>query len=113
MLALFGPTASGKSAVAEAIADEIPAEIVSADSMQVYRGLPILTNQADAPAHLVAVWDLDHEASVAEYARLAHAAIDGVLGRLPDAGRRRRHGPLLPRRAGRARGSACTRAGRP
>ena len=49
--------------------------------MQVYRGLPILTNQADAPAHLVAVWDLDHEASVAEYARLAHAAIDGVLGR--------------------------------
>jgi tRNA dimethylallyltransferase len=82
VLALFGPTASGKSAVAEAIADEIPVEVVSADSMQVYRGLPILTNQTDPPAHLVAVWDLDHEASVAEYSRLAHAAIDGVLGRL-------------------------------
>jgi tRNA dimethylallyltransferase len=81
VLALFGPTASGKTAVAEAIADEIPTEIVSADSMQVYRGLPILTNQAPAPAHLVAVWGLDHEASVAEYARLAHSAIDGILGR--------------------------------
>jgi tRNA dimethylallyltransferase len=85
VLGLFGPTASGKSAVAEAIADEIPSEIVTADSMQVYRGLPILTNQAGAPAHLVAVWDLDHEASVAEYARLAHEAIDEALerGRTP------------------------------
>ena len=45
VLAIFGPTGSGKSAVAEAVADRIPAEIVSADSMQVYRGLPILTNQ--------------------------------------------------------------------
>jgi tRNA dimethylallyltransferase len=45
--------------------------------MQVYRGLPILTNQS--PARLVAVWPLDHEASVAEYAPLAHAAIDEVL----------------------------------
>ena len=47
-LAVFGPTASGKSAVAEAIAARIPAELVSADSMQLYRGLPILTNQAPA-----------------------------------------------------------------
>jgi tRNA dimethylallyltransferase len=81
VLALFGPTASGKSAVAEAIADEIPAEIVSADSMQVYRGLPILTNQPSRPTHLVAIWELDHEASVAEYARRAHHAIDEILGR--------------------------------
>jgi len=36
VLGLFGPTASGKTAVAEAIADRIPAEVVSADSMQVY-----------------------------------------------------------------------------
>ena len=80
MLALFGPTASGKSAVAEAIAEEIPAEIVSADSMQVYRGLPILTNQPERPAHLVAIWELDHEASVAEYSRRAHSEIDEILG---------------------------------
>ena len=80
VLAIFGPTASGKTAVAEALADRIPAEIVSADSMQVYRGLPILTAQPERPTRLVAVWDLDHEASVGEYARLAHEAIDDVLG---------------------------------
>ena len=79
VLAIFGPTASGKSAVAEAIADRIPAELISADSMQVYRGLPILTNQSPRAAHLVAIWELDHEGSVGEYQTLAHAAIDGVL----------------------------------
>ena len=83
VLALFGPTASGKTAVAQAIAERIPAELVSADSMQVYRGLPILTNQS--PARLVGIWPLDHEASVAEYQDLAHAAIDEILaaGRTP------------------------------
>jgi tRNA dimethylallyltransferase len=83
VIAIFGPTASGKSTVAEEIARRIPAEIVSADSMQVYRGLPILTNQS--PGRLVAIWDLDHEASVGEYQELAHAAIDDILeaGRTP------------------------------
>jgi tRNA dimethylallyltransferase len=83
VLAIFGPTASGKTAVAQALAQRIPAELVSADSMQVYRGLPILTNQA--PARLVGIWPLDHEASVAEYQQLAHTAIAEVLaaGRTP------------------------------
>jgi tRNA dimethylallyltransferase len=83
VLAIFGPTASGKTAVAQAVAERIPAELVSADSMQVYRGLPILTNQT--PARLVGIWSLDHEASVAEYQRLAHVAIDEILesGRTP------------------------------
>jgi tRNA dimethylallyltransferase len=80
VVAIFGPTGSGKSSVAEAIAGRIPAEVVSADSMQVYRGLPILTNQPPQPTRLVAVWELEHEASVGEYARLAHAAIDEILG---------------------------------
>ena len=79
VLAIFGPTASGKSAVAEAVAERIPAEIVSADSMQVYRGLPILTNQPSTPVRLTAIWELDDEASVGEYAELAHAAIDEIL----------------------------------
>jgi tRNA dimethylallyltransferase len=79
VLALFGPTASGKTAVAEALADRIPAEIVSADSMQLYRGLPILTAQPERPSRLVAIWELDHEASVGEYEQLAHAAIDEIL----------------------------------
>jgi tRNA dimethylallyltransferase len=79
VVAIFGPTASGKSAVAEEVARRTPAEIVSADSMQVYRGLPILTNQAQSPGRLTAIWDLGHEASVGEYAALAHHAIDEIL----------------------------------
>ncbi|MEZ5099431.1 MAG: tRNA (adenosine(37)-N6)-dimethylallyltransferase MiaA [Thermoleophilia bacterium] len=79
VVAIFGPTASGKSAVAEAVAVSLGGEVVSADSMQVYAGAPILTNQPVAPTHLVAIWPLDHEASVAEYAGLAHAAIDELV----------------------------------
>ena len=85
VLAILGPTASGKSSVAEALAALLPAELVSADSMQVYRGLPILTNQSTQPAHLVAVWPLSHEASLGEYQGLAQTAIDEILaeGRIP------------------------------
>jgi tRNA dimethylallyltransferase len=79
VLAIFGPTASGKSAVAEEIARRIPAELVSADAMQVYRGLPILTNQSEVPARLVGFLGLDEEGSVADYQRLAHAAVDEIL----------------------------------
>ena len=79
VLALFGPTASGKTAVAEALAERISAEIVSADSMQLYRGLPILTAQPERLTRLVAIWELDHEASVGEYQQLAHATIDEIL----------------------------------
>ncbi len=77
VLAIFGPTASGKSAVAEEVTRLIPAELVSADAMQVYRGLPILTNQSEA--RLVGYLGLDEEGSVAEYQRLAHAAVDEIL----------------------------------
>ena len=47
--------------------------------MQVYDGLPILTAQPTRPTRLVAIWPLSHEASVAEYADLAHAAIDDLV----------------------------------
>jgi len=85
VLAIFGPTASGKTSVAEEVARRIPAELVSADAMQVYRGLPILTNQSEHPARLVGYLGLDEEGSVAEYQRLAHEAIDVILtaGRTP------------------------------
>ncbi len=85
VIALFGPTASGKTAVAEVLADRIGGEVVSADSMQVYQGVPILTAQPSRPTRLVAIWPLSHEASVAEYAELAHGAIDELLaaGRPP------------------------------
>jgi tRNA dimethylallyltransferase len=85
VLAIFGPTASGKTAVAEAIAARKPATIVSADSMQVYRGLPLLTAQPTTPTELVGIWDLATEASVGAYETLAHAAVDLALaeGRTP------------------------------
>jgi tRNA dimethylallyltransferase len=85
VIGIFGPTASGKSLVSEEIARRIPAELISADAMQVYRGLRILTNQSSRGARLVGIWPLEHEASVGEYARLAHAAIDETLaaGRTP------------------------------
>ena len=84
VVAIFGPTASGKTAVAEAVADRLGGEVVSADSMQAYQGLPILTAQPERPTKLVGMWPLSHEGSVAEYAGLAHAEIDGLLA----AGRR-------------------------
>jgi tRNA dimethylallyltransferase len=85
VVAIFGPTASGKTAVAEEVARLVPAELVSADAMQVYRGLPVLTNQSDFPTRLVGYLGLDQESSVAEYQRRAHAAVDGILacGRTP------------------------------
>jgi len=85
VIAIFGPTASGKSAVAEALAKRLAGELVSADAMQVYRELPVLTNQSSHPTRLVGIWPLEHEASVGEYAPLAHAAVDEILaaGRTP------------------------------
>ena len=85
VVAIFGPTASGKTAVAESVADRLGGEVVSADSMQAYRGLPVLTAQPKRPTRLVGIWPLSHEGSVAEYAHLAHGEIDELLatGRTP------------------------------
>jgi tRNA dimethylallyltransferase len=79
VIAIFGPTASGKSAVAEAVADALGTEVVSADAMQVYRGLPILTNQPSRPTRLVAIRSLAEEMTVGAYASLAHATIDELV----------------------------------
>ena len=85
VIGIFGPTASGKSRVAAEVAGRIPTELVSADALQVYRGLPILTNHPTEPTRMVGIWPLDREASVGEYAPLAHAAVDEILasGRTP------------------------------
>ncbi|OFW52348.1 MAG: hypothetical protein A2146_05235 [Actinobacteria bacterium RBG_16_67_10] len=79
VVAVFGPTASGKSAVSELVAAALGTEVVSADAMQVYRGLPILTNQPTSPTRLVAIRDLADEFSVGEYTRLAHEEIDDLV----------------------------------
>lgn len=80
VLAIFGPTGSGKTAVSEVVARALGTEIVSADALQVYRGLPVITNQSERLTRLVAIRDVSQEFSVGEYARLAHAEIDGLIG---------------------------------
>ena len=79
VIAIFGPTASGKSAVAELVAARLGTEVVSADALQVYRGLPILTNQPTSPTRLVAFKDLADEMSVGAFATLAHRAVDELV----------------------------------
>jgi tRNA dimethylallyltransferase len=79
VLALFGPTASGKTAVAQALAERVNGEVVSADSAAVYRGLEILTAAPSYPTRLVGIFEVEHEVSVAEFQRLAHAAIDEIV----------------------------------
>jgi tRNA dimethylallyltransferase len=90
VLALFGPTAVGKTDVAIAIAERLRARgerpvAVSADALQVYRGLEVLTGVA-SPAQqrrlehrLVSFLPVDARFSVAEYAALAHSQIDELL----------------------------------
>lgn len=79
VLAIYGPTASGKTAVAQAIAAQIPAELISADAAALFRGLEVLTAAPERPTRLVGVFELEHEVSVAEFQRLAHEAIDDAL----------------------------------
>lgn len=85
VVALSGATALGKSQVALALAGQLGADIVVADSMQLYAGLPILTNQpgpaelARTRHHLVGVVPPQVEFSVATYARMAHQVIDGLI----------------------------------
>jgi tRNA dimethylallyltransferase len=93
VLALVGPTAAGKTALALELADRLGAEVVSADAMLVYRGMDIGTakptaeERARVPHHLVDLVDPAEEFSVARFQPLARGAIAGVL----DRGRR----PLL------------------
>ncbi len=91
IIALMGPTASGKSAYALDLAERVDGEIVSVDSVLVYRGLdigaakPTRDEQAQVPHHLMDVRDPWQPYSAAEFAVDAAAAIEGILarGRLP------------------------------
>ena len=91
VVAVVGPTAAGKSALSVALAHALDGEVVNADSMQLYRGMDIGTakltpaEREGVPHHLLDIWDVTQPASVAEYQRLARAAIDGILarGRVP------------------------------
>jgi len=84
---LAGPTAAGKSALALELAGLLGGEIVSVDSMQVYRGMEIGTakpsaaDQRRARHHLIDVADLDQSFDAAQFVRLAAAAVRDIQGR--------------------------------
>ncbi|MFZ8911184.1 MAG: tRNA (adenosine(37)-N6)-dimethylallyltransferase MiaA [Candidatus Nanopelagicales bacterium] len=87
IIAIVGPTAVGKSDLAIDLAEMIEAEIVSADSMQVYVGMDIGTakvTEADrrgVPHHMIDVWDPGHDVSVVEFRDRAREAIEDIEGR--------------------------------
>ena len=88
---IAGPTAVGKSQIALHLAEQLGGEIISADSMQVYRGLDIGTakpspaERARVPHHLIDICDLTESFDAAQFARLAHHAVAEIQsrGRVP------------------------------
>jgi tRNA dimethylallyltransferase len=91
VIAVVGPTATGKSDLAIALAQLLDGEVVNADSMQLYIGMDIGTakvpvaERGGVPHHLLDVWPLGKSAAVAEYQAMARAAIAEIRarGRLP------------------------------
>ncbi len=91
LAAILGPTAVGKSRIAAAIAPLLGAEIVSVDSMQVYRGMDIGTakptpeQRERTPHHMLDIVDARSDFSVARYQEMARKAVGGIFsrGRLP------------------------------
>lgn len=85
VIVLSGPTAVGKTAHSLQIAKELGGEIISADSMQVYRGMDIGTAKVGAkeraliPHHLIDIRDLGERFNVADFYQEAHKAIRGIL----------------------------------
>ena len=84
VLAIVGPTASGKSALAVDVARTLGGEIIGTDSMQAYRGMdigtatPTLDEQGGIVHHMVDVWDIDQAVSVVEFRDRARMAIESV-----------------------------------
>jgi tRNA dimethylallyltransferase len=91
LLLLAGPTAVGKSEIAVQLAERLGGEIVSVDSMQVYRGLDIGTakpspaDRARVPHHLIDVVEVTEPFDAAQFVRLANRAVADIRsrGRLP------------------------------
>src|SRR6266852_1396725 len=91
LVAVAGPTGSGKSDLALGIAEAFNGEIVNCDSLQVYRHFDIgtaklpLAERRGIPHHLIDIIDPDELFTAGEFARLAREAIDGITarGRLP------------------------------
>ena len=90
-LAITGPTASGKTALSLGVARALGCEIVSCDSMQIYRGMDVGTakataeEQSVAPHHLIDIVDPDEDFSAESYREAAMAAMRAITdrGRIP------------------------------
>lgn len=86
-ISILGPTASGKTGLSIELAKRVGGEIVSCDSMQLYRGMNIGTatpdekERAGVPHHLMDILDPEEEFSAADYARIASDVIDGIAKR--------------------------------
>lgn len=84
MVALVGPTASGKSAIAVTVAERLHGQVVSTDSMQAYQGMAIGTavptpaERRGVPHHLFEEWPIEHSLSVVEFRDRARAVIREV-----------------------------------
>ena len=87
LLGIVGPTASGKTAVGIALARLLDGEIISADAVAVYRGLdigsakPDATERAHSAFHIIDVAEPDEDFTLADFQRLAEAAITEIRGR--------------------------------
>lgn len=87
VIAVVGPTAAGKTALSLDLAQRLGGEVVNTDAMQVYRGMDIGTaklpeaERRGIAHHLIDLMEIDEVASVADFQRLARAAIDDIRGR--------------------------------
>ena len=93
LIAIVGPTAVGKTALALALAKRYNGEIISCDSMQIYKHMDVGTakptkeEQSSCPHHLIDIKEPNEDFSCAEYATLAKIAIDDIKsrGKMPSA----------------------------
>ena len=87
LICIAGPTASGKTALSIALAKELDAEIVSCDSMQVYKRMdigtakPTVAEQEGIPHHMLDVAEPDEDFSVSRYCAMASPIVDDILAR--------------------------------
>jgi tRNA dimethylallyltransferase len=87
LVVLLGPTASGKTALSLTLAERFNGEIVSCDSVAVYRGMeigtakPSLAERARVPHHLIDIYSPDEHSTAGDYARLAREAIREITAR--------------------------------
>ena len=87
IICIAGPTASGKTALAVALAQEIGGEVVSCDSMQIYRKMdigtakPTLQEMAGIPHHMLSVADPEEDFSVSRYCKMATPIVEDIISR--------------------------------